>query len=568
MALRVAVANGNWSNPATWLGGILPSLGDIVASNNFTVTIDQDVNVNSISNLALTRFTEVPLMTSNTTPSGIASANFEQSGQPAWFSFNRQTSVGNGLYGSNAPAWLAYEFPELKIINAYQLILRNDQYDPKDWTFEGWNGTNWIVLHTVVNNAGSYNSPNLGNTTPYLKYRINVSATRGNFLIVVELYLFVLGGTENAVAGGGFILNGGVTVTCTNTDYGLLPSSSSVVLLTYSGSGIATVNASIAISPNNNASFPTLLFTGSGTLNINGTIKGYSSQSHGGGNMRTLVLNGSGTVNIIGNIEASYVHDSAIITTSNNVTVNHTGDIFTTFVGGNSGSALSLGLSTWTTTGTITGYNRSSVSQITVGSTARFFHIGTILAGPSGAGVINNVGFAQLTSIMNVGLNSQVCLLSTSTTAINLCTGPFICSNYGFFPYLVARMHLIPTTSSYFEFRDETTNGAVSPSPAAPATRLVSPATLVSNLATSDVRFGIVYALGTLTGTLRMPVANQVTFGIPVDNTSGNAVLTAASVWDYLVSNITTADSIGMRLKNVATPQTTGEQLEAFLRLD
>jgi hypothetical protein len=65
-----------------------------------------------------------------------------------------------------------------------------------------------------------------------------------------------------------------------------------------------------------------------------------------------------------------------------------------------------------------------------------------------------------------------------------------------------------------------------------------------------------------------MPSANQVTFGIPVDNTFGNAVLTAASVWDYLISNITVENSIGMRLKNVSTPQITGEQLEAFLRLD
>jgi hypothetical protein len=157
---------------------------------------------------------------------------------------------------------------------------------------------------------------------------------------------------------------------------------------------------------------------------------------------------------------------------------------------------------------------------------------------------------------------------STGAGAINLFSGPFVCSPYGFFPYQVIRMHLIPTTNSYFEFRDETTNGAVSPGAIAPATRLVSPATLVDNLAPSDVRFGTSYALGTLTGTLRMPVANQVTFGVQVDNTFGNAVLTADGIWNYLVSNLNTPDSIGMRLKNVSTPQTTGEQLEAFLRLD
>ena len=160
------------------------------------------------------------------------------------------------------------------------------------------------------------------------------------------------------------------------------------------------------------------------------------------------------------------------------------------------------------------------------------------------------------------------CIFSTNGSAINLFTGPFICSTYGFFPYQCIRMHLIPTTNSYIEFRDETTNGAVSPGAIAPATQLVSPATLVNNLATSDVRYGTSYALGTLTGTLRMPTATQVTSGIQVDNTFGSAVLTIDGIWNYLVTNINTPDSIGMRLKNVSTPQTTGEQLEAFLKLD
>jgi hypothetical protein len=50
MALRYAVATGNWSNTATWNGGTLPGVGDDVHANGFTVTIDQDINVNSISN--------------------------------------------------------------------------------------------------------------------------------------------------------------------------------------------------------------------------------------------------------------------------------------------------------------------------------------------------------------------------------------------------------------------------------------------------------------------------------------------------------------------------------------
>jgi hypothetical protein len=52
MALRYAVATGNWSNTATWDGGTLPTIGDDVRANGFTVTIDQDINVERISTVA------------------------------------------------------------------------------------------------------------------------------------------------------------------------------------------------------------------------------------------------------------------------------------------------------------------------------------------------------------------------------------------------------------------------------------------------------------------------------------------------------------------------------------
>ena len=49
MANRYAVASGNWSNPATWDGGTLPTTADNVRPNGFTVTIDQDITVLSLT---------------------------------------------------------------------------------------------------------------------------------------------------------------------------------------------------------------------------------------------------------------------------------------------------------------------------------------------------------------------------------------------------------------------------------------------------------------------------------------------------------------------------------------
>lgn len=47
---RYAVASGNWSNPAIWDGGTLPTAGQTVRPNGFTVTIDQDITVSELRN--------------------------------------------------------------------------------------------------------------------------------------------------------------------------------------------------------------------------------------------------------------------------------------------------------------------------------------------------------------------------------------------------------------------------------------------------------------------------------------------------------------------------------------
>jgi hypothetical protein len=57
MANVKAVANGNWSNTATWDGGVLPTSADDVFSNNFTVTIDGTFTVLSIRNTSGTGIT-------------------------------------------------------------------------------------------------------------------------------------------------------------------------------------------------------------------------------------------------------------------------------------------------------------------------------------------------------------------------------------------------------------------------------------------------------------------------------------------------------------------------------
>jgi len=43
VATIVAQASGNWSNPATWTGGVVPGAGDIAQTGNYIVTIDASI---------------------------------------------------------------------------------------------------------------------------------------------------------------------------------------------------------------------------------------------------------------------------------------------------------------------------------------------------------------------------------------------------------------------------------------------------------------------------------------------------------------------------------------------
>jgi hypothetical protein len=574
MGLKVAVASGNWSNPAIWSAGILPLPEDFVATNGFTVTLDQNITALGLTNTAQSYTSVVPAMTGYTTPSGIVTASDAGYGNNPFAVFSTPAPASgepsNWTTSVAGPQWVAYEFTSSQIIKVYMVGAQNSGLAPKNWTFEAWNGSSWIVLDTQINQVFTTATLtyNISNTTSYSKYRLFVSlrsdGLNGNFSMRSLRMFTSVSYMQNSVAGGGFVLTNGVTVTCTNE----LRSGNSTLLL-WSGTTGNTIVSPKAVGA---GSGRLIDVAGTGTLNINiTTLTGV------GGVAPTLVhVGAAATVNIVGTFQTVADLRGTMLNIAAAATVNVTGsfirDVFTNahfytiaIVAANS----ILNITGDIITGNVEnywGYEWNITSTYTINITGSLKTIAVPY--PNSLGIFSTTaGYLKVIGpIITYGNN--VVYRNTNSLAINLFTGPFVCSTYGYVPLQVVRMHLIPTTSSYFEFRDETTNGALSPGAIAPATQLVSPATLISNLATSDVRFGIVYALGTLTGTLRMPSANQVTFGVAVDNTFGNSVLTAASIWDYLVSNITTADSIGMRLKNVSTPQTTGEQLEAFLRLD
>jgi len=568
MGLKVAVASGNWSNPAIWNGGVLPNPGDIVASNNFTVTIDQNINVDRLTNAAETAVSLVPIMTGYTTPSGIASASREYSAPTyaAWKAFDGSVAAGSnawvGQNGRPLPEWLEYEFSSPQIITGYSV--QNTVYDgnrPTNWEFQAWNGTTWVVLDTVTGSPSQAipYARTFTNTVAYSKYRIFITNSLAtDFLGIGELRLF--DGAPNSVAGGGFILNDGVTVTCTDSTSGIRPGT--VTCLTYPGTISATINANVigsgAFSINK---------TGNGTLNIIGTLNSSTQRA-------LNLLNNTGTTNIIGNVVKTFGNPSVpTLNSGTGNTINITGNLSMTLAGGSNGKFLfiSEGLNTITITGNIDGTNISAavdrVISITTGDIVNI--TGNVLGVNTGilsSATIFSNGNAYLKIIgsISAGLNGPA-IINTFAGAINIFTGPFISSSIGIQPLHITRMHYQRTMGSYYEFRDNSTLGALPPSPSAPATRLVSPDTVADSPVPRDVRLGTIYAEGSQTGTMIVPSRDNVAKGVLVDNTVGTAILDADSIWAVPLTSINTLNSIGRRVKNAATVETTGAQIQQTL---
>lgn len=138
---------------------------------------------------------KVPRMTSNTAPSGTASANSEiNATYAAWKAFDWDDAT---FWNSTAGGvgWLAYEFSAAKTIAYYELQC-NPTYvsrSPKTWTFEGWNGTNWIVLDTQTNapawTAGEIRGYEVASPASYIKYRLNITASQDDSYIALGAFI-------------------------------------------------------------------------------------------------------------------------------------------------------------------------------------------------------------------------------------------------------------------------------------------------------------------------------------------------------------------------------------------
>jgi hypothetical protein len=155
------------------------------------------------------------------------------------------------------------------------------------------------------------------------------------------------------------------------------------------------------------------------------------------------------------------------------------------------------------------------------------FVVGNVLAISGSSSGANGIYSITATFIQVIGtiMASRFAngVLSSSATAINLFSGPFISNQFGACAVQCFRMNLIPTSGSEYKFYDNSTSGSLSVAGQPYSLYTVGVAGDCPD--ESDVRDGVVYANSTQTGTLTVPPANAVSVGVPVDNTVGTAWL-------------------------------------------
>jgi hypothetical protein len=376
--------------------------------------------------------------------------------------------------------------------------------------------------------AGNINATDVWATTPsgtaadvFSTFTSSDVLHSNNFAITVNVNTTVAevrnDNANSATAGGNFTLNNGVTLTAN-----VFAGSTSTACVQMASSNSATVvgNATAATGS-------AISTTSTGTLTVTGNLTGGTGTNSAG------ATNGSsGTLNITGNSTGGTSSFAYGVSNTASGTINLTGTVLAGVAASSFGARNSAG-GTFNITGSATA--TASAAGASNESTGLMTMIRAV-------GNSYGIGAAGGT-VLAAGVNSAN--VASDTRVQELEYGP----NGG------------PPTTGAARIVSGTNNKCLVTLTTSAQKTLGDPSDGTGQANEADVRSGTVYALGNLTGTCAVPAAGSVALGVAVDATTGTAVLTPSAVWDALTSGMTTSGSIGARLKNAATLDSTGQQL-------
>lgn len=131
----------------------------------------------------------IPIMSSDTTPSGVASAIAEpDADNKAWRAMVRFTDPAHAWFGGLPavyPAWIQYEFTAPKIAHQWIFDINNFDSEQVDIKLEGSNdgfSTSTLISETngILSSIGDIVTNNFVNNTAYLQYRMTIISRDNN----------------------------------------------------------------------------------------------------------------------------------------------------------------------------------------------------------------------------------------------------------------------------------------------------------------------------------------------------------------------------------------------------
>ncbi len=582
MANYRAVANGNWGSLSTWqddsLGyfftsSVLPGSSDDVYSNNFTVNINTSFEVSSLNNTAFTPPTtlgamSIPPMTSNTSPSGIVSSS--NNSATAWQAFDRST-LTNWVSSTIGSGSLTYNFPTGKIIKRYGIRTVSDNNNNiRTWTFQGSNdGSTWTTLDTQTNfvtvSSTFYSFDVSSNITSYTYYRINITAAQGggNLPQLSEVEMSEVTNLYGSIATGGtFNFNSGsISGSCIGTTPITVAAANLITITATSGSVsfssqnpiIPTTLDAIKINHTGSCDFyitsPTIFATGGTNATLNKTSTGtiYINSNLIGGSNSICFLSSAGNTIIVGDIiaGASSGNFAGISQTGGNLTI--TGSI-RGGRGNSSARAINFSGNFLTIQGDVYGGSAGAEGIVTSG-VVNIIN-GNVIAGSTRA--ISSTTSNQININGDVIASANaVGVSSTSATAVVLLNGNMF-NNTGTQAIYCQNLFLSDTGTTQAQF---STSGSQD--------RTLYSANTFPNLPSSSiVRSTTLYGPGNeLSGSIIMPDPANVRYGVPTDNTTGSALLSAETLFDEIVIS---DNPVAVRLRECSTTDTFGYMLTAF----
>ena len=239
--------------------------------------------------------------------------------------------------------------------------------------------------------------------------------------------------------------------------------------------------------------------TSSGTLTITGNCQGGS-----GGTSYPALNNSTGILNVTGNCTGGTGATAEGLRNASAGTVNITGNA-TGGAGGNSRGASNVSTGTLNVFGIATGgivSGAEGVDNIVAGAINLIRAKGNAY-GPGNSG-------APLVAVVGAN-NSGLGVIEIQELEYG---------DYG----------MSPTSGTGIRLKKVSTNAAVFNYCDTAGAKTLVDATQGQMPAATDVRDGVSYASGALTGTCAVPAAGSVALGVPVDATTGTATLTAADV--------------------------------------